>query len=238
MSRASNLIARVRALGTSTLRLGAALAFAFAVTGLLGFAGHWFWTYPDRVQAKESEAVRRWASDLASVLSMKASAKTKLVDGTMFVAFDFHGHPDYLTQPSNRQRGFYIRWDDADGFARVKKYLQVSEFTTRLNEQGEKTGLYAEFTEFASLSDYAGLAAMSVEWTVHTETPKPPSPIASQSSADEVASSDHCAPGLGRQERMRRLARHGQVRETGLGEFTAGHRSMTFISTGEVLSCR
>jgi hypothetical protein len=48
---------------------------------------------------------------------------------------------------------------------------------------------------------------------------------------------DHCAPGLSKAERMKRLAQHGTVRETGTGAFEASGRTVTFGYDGGLLYC-
>lgn len=237
VSTTANLIARVRALGTSVFRLAAALILAFVGAGLLVFAGHWAWTYPERVEAAKAESVRSWTADMSSTLSMTARAKTKLLDGSIHVIVDFVGHPEYLSSPANQSRGFHIRWTDADGFVRVEKFLELSEFSTRVTESGKKSGLNAQFTQAMSLRDYGKLETMRIGWTVETETPRPAVPRAPQTPQDEVASDDHCAPKLTRQERLRRLARHGNVRETGYNTFSAGLRTVT-LSGSEVIYCQ
>lgn len=237
VSTTANLIARVRALGRSVFRLAAALTLAFVGTGLLVFAGQWAWTYPERVEAEKAEAVRSWTADMSSNLSMTVRAKTKLLDGSMHVILDFVGHPEYLSNPANRSRGFHIRWTDADGFARVEKFLELSEFSTRVDDSGQKSGLNAQFTQAISLRDYAKLETMRVGWTVETEPAKSKTAQAPQSAPDDMASDDHCAPKLTRQERLRRLARHGTVRETGYNTFSAGSRTVT-LSGSEVIYCQ
>ena len=149
---------------------------------------------------------------------------------------EFDGHPEFLKVPANRERGFFLEWKDADGFTHVKKFVQVSEFTRTVDNKGQPFGLNGQFSEFVSVADYLKLTSMEVGWNVKTDIPQP-APAAPQPAAADPAA-DHCAPGLTRQERLRRLARHGQVRETGLGEFSVGFRSITFLSGSEVLTCR
>lgn len=50
---------------------------------------------------------------------------------------------------------------------------------------------------------------------------------------------DHCAPNLSRQERLRRLATHGKVRESGLWTFTAGGSRIEFTdsTSSSVFTC-
>ena len=49
---------------------------------------------------------------------------------------------------------------------------------------------------------------------------------------------DHCAPGLSRSERLRRLALKGAVRETGKDTYSVGYSEIMFSYDGSVLICR
>lgn len=51
-------------------------------------------------------------------------------------------------------------------------------------------------------------------------------------------SADHCAPSISKAERFKRLSKYGAVRETGLNEYSAGSKSITFLSPTELLNCR
>lgn len=239
MTEPGSLLVRVRAFTSSAFRLALALALAFILTGVIVAAGYWGWTAQDRAQAQQAEKVRMWAKDLKTHLSMTLQAKTKLVDHTMYVSLEFDGYPDYLKHPWNQSRGFTIKWEDADGFSQVEKFVKLSEFSTRVDNKDKPGGLFLQFTSFATPKNYNNLANISVEWTIDTSAPKP-APIVVPRPPEvgkDTSDSDHCAPGLTRQERMRRLAKHGQVRETGMGEFTVGSKRLFYIG-GELYSCR
>jgi hypothetical protein len=49
--------------------------------------------------------------------------------------------------------------------------------------------------------------------------------------------SSHCAPNLSRQERINRLARKGQLRQTSENSYSAGLSSVSFSFTGALISC-
>jgi hypothetical protein len=169
---------------------------------------------------------------------LKADAKTKLVDGQMYVSLRFNGYPDYFNYPANQSEGFHIQFLDADGFNLFEKYLKVSEFATVVDGSGKQAGLMMQFTQFASVKDYSNLASMSVGWTLSTKAPKPARPLNPPASIlNDQTANDHCAPGISRQERMSRLARHGQVREVGMGEYVAGGRTLHYIG-GDLYSCK
>jgi hypothetical protein len=226
----------LRGFVVSASRLALSLSIAFVALGAVCAVGYWAYTYSERQAAKRAEDVRFWSKDLSSHLQMKATARTKLIDGVMHAAIEFDGYPEFLKHPANRSRGFHVSWDDSDGFTHVKKSLPLIEFTTTVNEKGEPIGNRVQFTELVSVRAYASLARLNVDWTFDVNVAKSAPPKPEFASAD--VASDHCAPGLSRQERLRRLARHGQVRETGIDSFSVGHRSVSFLSGSEVLSCR
>lgn len=237
---AQNITARIRSLGSSVFRLGAALAMAFLATGAIVFTAYWAYTYPERQESKQAEIVRTWSKDLSSNLGMKLQARSKVVDGTMHIAVELDGYPAFLKDPANSSRGFHFEWNDADGFTRIKKFVQVSEFSTTVNEKGQPYGLNGQFSQFVSVADYSKLTSMAVGWNVETESPqKRPSVAQLEPVTADAVLADHCAPGLNKQERLRRLSRHGQVRQTGMGEYTAAGRFVQYLGDGsELYGCR
>jgi hypothetical protein len=72
-------------------------------------------------------------------------------------------------------------------------------------------------------------------WNMNTTPPKLNRVAPDAAKPDLVA--DHCAPNISKSERLKRLSTHGTLRETGLNEFSAGSRSITFLSTTELLNC-
>jgi hypothetical protein len=242
----ASLLARIRSFCTSALRLSFALAVAFLLTGAVAWLAYWVSTYSEREAVKGAEAPRLWSKDLTSNLGMKAAAKTKMLNGTLLVVVDLEGYPDFIEHTLNRNKGFTFEWNDADGFTHVTKFLPISGFTTKVDDKGKPTGLNAQFSQSASISEYTRLASMQVGWNLETDAAKlrPPAPSAAPQLASGQApqvgegesAGDHCAPGLSRQERLRRLAQHGAVRETGYGTYSAGGRTLT-MSGGEVIFC-
>lgn len=226
-------VGRLRGFAASTFKLGVSITMAFVALAAICAVGYWAYSYPERQQAKAAEAVRNWSTDLSSNLGLKLKARTKVTDGRMHTALDFDGYPDFLKLPLNRSRGFNLEWKDADGFTRIRKFVPVSEFSNNVNDKGKPYGLAGEFSEYVSVADYSAVAKLEVGWTLETEPP--PELPARQPAA--AAASDHCAPGLTRQERLRRLAQHGSLRETGYNTFSGGSHTVTF-SGAEVLYCR
>jgi hypothetical protein len=167
----------------------------------------------------------------------------------MLIAVDLVGYPEYLANPLNSSRGFFFEWKDADGFTRIKKWVQLSEFARSVDDKGKPGGLNGQFSEPVSLADYGKVTSMKVGWNVDPEIakpepldfrPLPPAPPPPRHpAAHAAASTDHCAPGISRAERLRRLAQYGEVRETGLHEFTADGHSVSFLPFGgDLLSCK
>lgn len=226
-------VGRLKGFAATTLKLGVSLTMAFVALAAICAVGYWAYTYPERQQAKAAEAVRNWSNDLSSNLGLKLLARTKLTDGRMHAALDFAGYPDFLKLPKNRSRGFNLEWKDADGFTRIRKFVPLSEFASNVDGKGQLEGLAGEFSEYVSIADYSAIAKLEVGWTLDIETP-PERTAVPQPAADVL--SDHCAPGLTRQERLRRLARHGGLRETGYNTYSAGSHTVT-LSGAEVIYC-
>src|SRR5713101_736683 len=55
-------------------------------------------------------------------------------------------------------------------------------------------------------------------------------------SRDDPIVNDHCGPGLSKNERLRRLASYGALRQTSEDTYTAGNHSVSFF-LGQLLSC-
>jgi hypothetical protein len=231
---AATTTGRLRSFGSSALKLAISLTLAFVALAGISTAAYWAYSYPERERAKQAEVMRVWTDDLSSNLGMKLRAKTKVTDGTMHIALNFDGYPEYLKHPTNQSRGFTLEWKDADGFTRIKKVVLVSAFSSVVNDKGQSQGLNGQFSEFVSVNDYSALASMKVGWNLETQLPQQRPAV--PDSAAEVAKADHCAPGLSRQERLRRLAQHGTLRETGYNTFSAGSRTLT-LSGAEVIYC-
>jgi hypothetical protein len=83
---------------------------------------------------------------------------------------------------------------------------------------------------------YEKFKSINVKWTFDTEAKKQISaPVVANPQGDQT---DHCAVGLTRAERLRRLALNGSIRETGSNTYDAGSRSVMFGYDGGVIYCR
>jgi hypothetical protein len=49
--------------------------------------------------------------------------------------------------------------------------------------------------------------------------------------------SNHCAPNLSRQERINRLAKKGQIRQTSENSYSAGSSFVSFSFAGTLMNC-
>lgn len=82
-----------------------------------------------------------------------------------------------------------------------------------------------------SVADYARVSQLRVEWTLDTVIP--PKPVATKSA--EASEGDHCAPNLSKAERLKRLSKHGSVRDKGLNKYEVGNRGVWFRAYGDSL---
>lgn len=213
-----------------TLKL--ALAFFLALAGLAAAIA----IYTHLQDARETEAakpfedVREWKFDLRDRLGLDVRAKTKLISGRLLVSIDVAGHPKYLDDPTNKTGSLNFEFLDKDGFKVASHSVAVSEFTTVVGKSGESTGLRHQYDEYLDLERYRQFVRLQVGWNLVTEP-------AVNAAAKPLL--DHCAPNLTKAERLKRLAQHGTVRESGVGEFTVGEHSMTLLPyDGAILSCR
>ncbi len=202
----------------------------------------------EKDEAKQYEVVKDWPVDLKANLGMQLVARTKVVDSRLFMSVRFDGYPAYLSDPrlfaKNRDETFLLSFQDQDGFKLYEKALKVSDLSSSVDAQGKKIGMNYQFDEFIGVDSYKRFARLNVQWTLDTALPvpsiqapvvataPPPAPV------DETQKLDHCAPKLSQEERLKRLAQHGSVRETGYGSYSAGGKSVTLSSDGTIIFCK
>jgi len=183
--------------------------------------------------AKPFEEVKNWQFDLKDPLGVDVRARTKLVASRLLVSIVVNGHSKYFSDPRNREGSLSFEFLDKDGFKLAAHTVKISEFTTIVGKSGEPIGLQHQHDEHFELERYRQFSRIQVGWNLVTE----PQPAAEAQRTKPVL--DHCAPGLSRAERLKRLAQHGPVRETGIGSYSAGGRSVAFFEyDGTILSCR
>lgn len=223
-----------------------ATAIFLALLALIATVAGVFWakaSYEER-QAKPYETVHEWKVDMREPLALDVRGKTKLVGNQLLASLEVVGYPQYMSAPKNQSAQIIFEFLDSDGFRVLTKPVAISEFMSIVGKDGKPTGLLHQFEDYMSLDAYKRISQLKVGWTLDVQaTPlAPPTPAPAPISAPAAHPSaepklDHCAPGLSRAERLRRLAQHGTVRETGLGMYSAGMSSIHFLSTGELLSC-
>ena len=191
---------------------------------------------------KKYEVVKNWSEDL-SPLKLKAKAKTKLVDKYLLAQLEFDGQPVFLTNEylknKNKDANLILQFKDGDNFVIFTYPIAVSRFSLQMNDKGEYTGLYFQLKEIVDTSTYEKFKSMDFEWTITTEIPKEQINLSKGSAAEgkSPTSTDHCAPGLSKAERMRRLALNGTIRESARDSYSAGGKILVFFYDGTVLSC-
>jgi len=184
-------------------------------------------------QLKPLEQTRSWHSDLPKSLELNPNARTKFLDGNMLVSIKVLGYPKYLLNPANANASLTFEFLDKDGFKIISKPVQLSEFTTNVDEQGQKAGLSYQFKEPMTADRYQQLGSMQVLWALVSEEAPPLSQV-----SPAKPMQDHCEPNLSKAERLKRLAQYGTVRQTGLDTYTAGWHSIKFLSGAELLRCQ
>lgn len=193
---------------------------------------------------KKYEVVENWSEDLPP-LGLKAKAKTKLVDGYLLAQLEFDGEPVFLTNEylknknKDKDAKLILNFKDGDNFEIFTYPIAISRFSLRMNDKGEYTGLYFQLKEIVDTSTYEKFKSMGFEWTIITEIPKQQTNLSKGTAVEGKlpTSTDHCAPGLTRAERMRRLALNGTIRESAKDSYSAGGKILVFFYDGTVLSC-
>lgn len=217
-------------LATGLFLAGLALAI---VIGLYSWATKSY----ERRQAQQYEFTREWSADLSENLGLQLHAKTKVVSGKLLLFVDVTGYPAYLSDPrlaeKNRKAHFILYFIDSDGFRVLSQPIELSEFSALVGPKGEKIGLRTQLQKYVSIEEYKRFQSLEVEWTLETKIP----PAQVSDLQEDQRLLDHCAPGISREERIKRLSKHGKLRETGVGFYSAGGRSVSFFYDGTLLNC-
>lgn len=184
-------------------------------------------------RAKPYEEVRVWDKDLSAALGMKFSLKTKLVNGKLLARLDAEGNPPFLSDPAmfakNADKGFLVQFVDTDGFKVWEKAVTMAEMSQILLDSKSIGGYKANFEGFMSPDSYARIDNIHILWTLATDMPR--------TQDEPPAFLDHCAAGLSKAERLRRLKAKGELREVGGDAFEAGQHSLSFVGSSLVY-CR
>jgi hypothetical protein len=210
------------------MKVATAIVVAVVVLSVLGWTAWKFQDMKEKSDAKQYEEIKLWRVDLKENLQMTLLARTKLVDGRLLTEVNVDGYPAYLTDPllqaKNRDAGITLLFQDKDGFKVSSKPIAMREFSGIVDSKGARSGFRYEFDDYMSVADYARISKIRIEWTL--ETVIPPAPVVTKSPED--AAGDHCAPNISKAERLKRLAKHGTLRETGAGGYEAGNREVLF----------
>lgn len=219
------------------LKIAVAIVLAMVALAILGGIGSYVYEAHQKSKAQPYEAVKRWSYDASETLGLKFTGNTKLVDSRLYADLRFNGYPPYLKYAANAapnsQASITILFKDKDGFKVYQKSVGLREFTTML-DKGVPAGLAYEYDEFISVEIYARFDHVELTWNLDTNAPK----IDSNPDPVKAEGADHCAPNITKAERLKRLSRYGTVRETGLNEYSAGGRVITFLNSTELLNCR
>lgn len=224
----------------STMRLATALFlsfFALAVIFGLGTAGYYYW---QKTQAKKYETTKIWTSDLNSILQFSLDARTKMVDGRLYMIVTTDSLPPYMKYQliaarQDESKGFFLNFVDKDGFKIFSKSIPLSSMSRIVDAKGKAVGLNFEADEYIDVATYASFSKLNVQWNLNTELPA----AEAQTETSPEAGPDHCAPNLTKAERLKRLSTYGKLRQTGDGAYAVGYRTVTFFTyDNSLLSCQ
>lgn len=237
----NNLINKIKEFSKSISKPVAILFTALLGVVIVVFAYNQIADYLQKKKDQKYELVTEWNTDL-TVIGLNARAKTKVVNGYLYVQLALDGYPAYLSHPAlerkNRDAEFILKFIDSEKFELYERRIKVSQFTTSIGNDGKPEGLSHQFSSYISTDTYAKFGKLDIGWTIDTTIPDASQQNSARSGKPGLAeSTDHCAPGVSRSERLKRLALHGPIRETSKDSYSAGSRSLTFFYDGSVLYC-
>jgi tetratricopeptide (TPR) repeat protein len=128
-----------------------------------------------------------------------------------------------------------------DGFEIYKKELQLNELSKIIGDKNDEIGFRYQYSEYLDSSTYSKFKSPYMLWNFPTKVQKKEiAAIANQQvlpKARNADSSDHCAPNLSKEERLRRLALSGSVRQSGTNSYSVGLKTLSFYSDGGMIFC-
>lgn len=224
----------------ATLRTAAAIFLSLLALLVVGVVATWVMDYRKMQEAKPFEEMKTWSLDYSGNLGLGFVVRTKLINGQMMSVVSVTGYPKYLRAPLNQDREIFFEFHDVDGFQLFSRAVKVSEFTGVVGEDGERSGLAYQFSEYVGVDTYSRFSSFDVKWSLDLSLSPKSAPNSAPADVDRPTKNpqlDHCAPGLSKSERLERLRQHGDVRETGRNNYSAGGRSLLFSYDGSLLYC-
>lgn len=212
--------------------LKSATSFFIALLGILII----IWLYSlgkdayTNLQEKPYETVKFWNTDLKNALGITVQARTKLISGKLIVLVDVDGYSKYFSDPRNKDGSLNIEFYDKDEFKVHSETIKLSDFTTIVDTNNSESGLQAQVETYLDINEYKRFDRLKVGWSLITSPQKKEEP------KKELL--DHCAIGISKVERIKRLAQYGAVRETGVGGYAAGGHSISISDyDGQLIYC-
>lgn len=224
----------------ATLRVAGAIFLSLLALLIVGVVTMWAMDYQKKQEAKPFEEMKFWSLESSGNLGLGFVVRTKLVEGKMMFVVLVTGSPNYLNSPLNQDREFTFEFHDVDGFQLYSRAVKVADFTSIVGGDGERNGLTYQFSDYVDVDTYSRFSRFDVKWNLDLSLGKevaPVKPIADVENLPNIPQLDHCAPGLSKSERLKRLGRHGDVRETGANGYRVGVRSLGFSYDGSLLYC-
>lgn len=215
----------------SVLKLAISLSIAGLVVAGVVAGGVALYEYKEKLDSKPYEVPV--AKNLETgKLGFDLSITTKYSDYSMKFILKGTGYPFYFSDPvlraKNNEGQLTITAKGSDGFKVSEIAAPVKNLIAIIDANGKPSGFNYEGEVIMSLDNYKKVHSFDLGWNFHTEK---------EVKADESKPLDHCAPGLSKAERLRRLGARGSVRVVGEGSYAAGTSSLSFFYDGGILSC-
>jgi hypothetical protein len=229
---------------SSTLRL--TIALFIALLGLAAVIA--IYSEADKYLTKKSNEkyalVKEWNYESTN-LDLKFLIKTKLVDSKLLLNLEVVGYPDYFKNQdfwkNSDDYNFLIFFLDADGFEIYKKEVKLKEMARKAGEKEETIGFRYQLSEYLDATTYSKFESPKVGWNFPTKITKRDTAVTANQQlvpkAKNSDSFDHCAPNLSKEERLRRLALSGSVRQSGTNSYSVGLKTLSFFSDGGMIFC-
>jgi hypothetical protein len=232
----------VRNFFLGSLKIGLGLAIALGVLIAASVAYDSLEERQAKARAQKHEGVVTWPLDATVTPDLQFSIRTRLLDGDLRAIVIAKGYPEFLSHPANASAKVVFRFVDEAGFGVVDMDVPLHSLTRSGPTPDKISGLVGEAHVPLSVDRFERIKGVGFQYFIDTRAAFVPEPkVVPSAPAPALSASDngdHCAPGLSRAERLKRLARHGTVRDGGMGSFKAGgHHLMFSVGDGSLLYC-
>lgn len=122
--------------------------------------------YYDKYKAIPYQTLKVWSYSVKDTLGIDVKAKTKVIDGTLYVVLEIVGYPKFFDYEINQENLIIVDFYDGDGFSLLSKDFKLRDFSKLIDKKGNNIGLEAQFEQSISIDTYKRFNKLKIGWNV------------------------------------------------------------------------